>query len=109
LFLTFQGSFGIPLDRITLLITVNFLVQLLADLASAKFADRIGYRPLIITAHICAAVGLAGLGIFPLIFSDPFTALLVSVVIYAAGGGIIEVLISPIVEACPITEKNRRQ
>jgi len=106
LFLTFNTNYRISLDRITLLITVNFLVQLLVDLASAKFAYRIGYRPLAIAAHICAAVGLAGLGILPLLFGDPYAGLLIAVVVYAVGGGLIEVLISPIVEACPTEKKS---
>jgi len=100
LFLTFQSSYGIPIEQITLLITVNFAVQLFVDFLSAKFADIIGYRPLAVAAHIFAAAGLAGLGILPGIMPH-YTGLLISVILYAIGGGLIEVLISPIVEACP--------
>ena len=106
LFLTFQNSYHISLDKITLLITVNFLVQLTVDLLSAKFAYKIGYRPLVVAAHICAAVGLAGLGVFPRLFNSPYAGLLAAVVIFAVGGGLIEVLISPIVEACPTDKKS---
>ena len=105
LFIIFENKFDIPLEKITLLITVNFLVQLTVDLLSAKFVDRIGYRKSIVAAHIFSAVGLAGLSIFPQIFPDPYSGLLCAVVIYAIGGGIIEVLISPIVEACPTDNK----
>jgi len=91
---------------ITLLITVNFTIQILVNLLSAKFAYRIGYRLLIITAHICASFGLVGLGFFPEIFTNPYTGLLLAVTIYAVGSGLIEVLVSPIVEACPTEKKS---
>lgn len=105
LFLVFQDTFGIPLQKITLLITVNFAIQLVVDFASAKFVDQIGYRPCIIAAHVFAAAGLVGLSVFPYIFSDPFLGLLLSIFLYAIGGGLTEVLISPIVEACPTDTK----
>ena len=65
LFLTFQSEFGIPLEQITLLVTVNFTIQLLIDLLSMKIVDKIGYRPCIIVANIFAALGLLGLGTLP--------------------------------------------
>ncbi|MGN0650219.1 MAG: MFS transporter [Oscillospiraceae bacterium] len=104
LFLIFQQQFGIRLEQITLLVTVNFLVQLLVDLLSAKFIDRIGYRTAIVAAHIFAAAGLAGLAFLPFIL-PPFVGLVTCVVLYAVGGGLTEVLISPIVEACPSENK----
>lgn len=105
LFLTFQSSYNISLDKITLLVTFNFSIQLLIDLVSVKFIDKIGYRASIVIAHICSAVGLIGLTIFPELFSNHYIGLLVSVAIYAVGGGLIEVLVSPIVEACPTEKK----
>lgn len=105
LFLIFESEYNIPLEKITLLITLNFCVQLTVDLLSVKFADRIGYRRCIVAAHIFSAAGLAGLSIFPKVFPDPYTGILLAVVIYAIGGGLIEVLISPIVEACPTENK----
>lgn len=105
LFLTFQSTYGIPLSQITLLITVNFVVQLLTDIAATKFVDRIGYRASALTAHIFAAAGLAGIGILPELLPSPFAGLLISVAFYAVGGGLIEVIISPIVEACPTSRK----
>lgn len=105
LLLTFQHSWNIPLYKLTLLISVNFGVQLTVDLICAKVVDKIGYRPCIVTAHLLAAVGLAGLGILPFLFPDPYIGLLLAIVIYATGGGITEVLISPIVEACPTEHK----
>lgn len=105
LFLIFRDSFGIPLEKITLLITFNFFVQLFVDFLAAKFADRIGYRKCIVCAHIFSAAGLVGLAVFPHLFSDAFAGLAAAVILYAVGGGLIEVLISPIVEACPTPNK----
>lgn len=105
LFLIFRDSLGIPLEKITLLITFNFFVQLFVDFLAAKFADRIGYRKCIVCAHIFSAAGLVGLAVFPYLFSDAFAGLAAAVILYAVGGGLIEVLISPIVEACPTPNK----
>ncbi len=105
LFVTFSDSFGIPTEKITLLIALNFTVQLLVDLAAAKLADRIGYRPAVVAANVFSAVGIAGLALFPRALGDPFAGLLLAVFCYAVGGGLIEVLISPIVESCPGDEK----
>ena len=105
LFLTFRDTFGIPLAQITLLITFNFGTQLLVDMLSARFVDRVGYRPCVLAAHLFAAAGLIGMAALPFVFPDPFWGLLVSVLLYAIGGGLTEVLISPIVEACPTDNK----
>ena len=94
LFITFQSSYQIPLSKITMLITINFVIQLLVDLLSAGFIDKIGYRASIILAHICSAAGLILLTVLPDLFSDAFIGLLIAVVVYAVGGGLIEVLIS---------------
>lgn len=107
LFVTFQKSYGISLSRITFLITINFCIQLAVDLISAGFVDQIGYRASVILAHICAAAGLLGLTILPDLFSDPYWGIVLSVGIYAVGGGLIEVLISPILEACPTDNKEK--
>lgn len=105
LFLTFVADYGLSLDKITLITTVNFLVQLGVDSISAKLLDRIGYRISIVAAHIFAAAGLIGLVLFPVILGNVYAGILLAVVCYAVGGGIIEVLISPIVEACPTEKK----
>lgn len=106
LFLTFHNVYHIPLEQIGLLVTVNFGTQLLVDMLSARFADKIGYRTLIVAAHIFAAAGLIGLGILPDLFGRPYIGLCIAVVLYAVGGGLTEVLISPIVEACPTEGKS---
>lgn len=105
LFLTFQSSYGIPLSKITFLVTFNFGLQLVIDFLSAGFVDKIGYRISIILAHVFAAAGFIGLTFLPELFKDPFTGLLLSVIIYAVGGGLTEVLISPIMESCPTDNK----
>ena len=107
LFLTFEKSYHIPLSQITMLITFNFGIQLLVDLLSAGFVDRIGYRVSIVLAHIFSAAGLIGLVILPEIVPNAFVGLLLAVVVYAIGGGLIEVLISPIVESCPSDNKEK--
>ncbi len=104
LFLTFQESYGISLSSISTLITVNFCVQLVVDLAAAGFVDRLGCRRTMLLAHGLAALGLAGLAFLPDLM-PPFWGLTLSVCVYAVGGGLIEVVNSPIVEACPTENK----
>lgn len=107
LFLTFESSYNIPLSQITMLITFNFGIQLIVDLLSTKFVDRIGYRISIVMAHVFAAGGLIGLVVLPDLLPNAFAGLLIAVVIYAIGGGLIEVLISPIMESCPTENKEK--
>ena len=105
LFLTFQNSYAISWSSISALITINFCVQLCVDLLCAKFIDRIGYRMGILIAHGAAALGLAGMAFLPELVGDPFWGLVICVSVYAVGGGILEVLVSPMVESCPTTNK----
>lgn len=107
LFITFQTEYNIPLSKITLLITVNFGVQLAVDVLSACFVDKIGYRASVMLAHICCGAGFVLLMLLPDILPDPFAGILVSVVVYAVGGGLLEVLVSPIIEACPTGNKEK--
>ena len=105
LFLIFRNRLGLELSKITLLVTLNFLIQLTVDWVSMYVVDRIGYRKYIVTAHIFAAVGLLSMAALPAICGSAFAGLLIAVFFYAVGGGMIEVLISPIVEACPTGHK----
>lgn len=107
LFVTFQSQYDVPLDQITLLITVNFVLQLSTDLAATFLVDKLGYRFCVLFAHACAALGLVCLTILPELFASPFVGLMISVIIYAVGGGLIEVVISPIVDACPSERKDK--
>lgn len=105
LFLTFVQDYGLSLEQITLITTINFGVQLTVDFLATKAIDKIGYRRAVIIAHVCATLGLVGMAVFPQVLGNAYAGLLLAVVIYAVGGGIIEVLISPIVEACPTEKK----
>lgn len=105
LFLFFQKSYHVPISHITLLVTFNFGVQLLVDLLSVRFVDKIGYRISMIMAHVLAAAGLLLLTVLPEILPVPFIGILIAVMIYAIGGGLLEVLVSPVVEACPSDNK----
>ena len=107
LFLTFQSTYGIPLSQITMLVTVNFGLQLLIDLASVTFVDKIGYRASMMIAHVFSAAGFIALAVLPDILPNPFVGILVAVMIYAVGGGLLEVLVSPVVEACPTDNKEQ--
>ena len=107
LFVVFQDSYHIPLSQITALITINFLIQLGVDLLSAGVVDKLGYRTCVLLAHGCAAAGLVLLAFLPDLMPNPFAGILIAVGIYAVGGGLIEVLISPILEACPTKNKEK--
>ena len=107
LFLTFQRTYHIPLQQITLLVTFNFGIQLLTDLLSVAFVDRMGYRASMVLAHILSALGLICLTVLPERMGHPFAGILISVIVYAVGGGLLEVLVSPVVEACPSTHKEK--
>lgn len=106
LFVFFGTEYGISLSQTAFLVTANFTVQLLVDLASAVIVDKIGYRVSMIMAHLFVAVGFGCLMALPDISGEPFWGLVASVMIYAVGGGLLEVLVSPIVEACPTDNKN---
>ena len=105
LFLTFASAYDLTLDKITLITTINFLVQLGVDLLSTKVMDKIGYRIAVVAAHIFASAGLVSLAFLPELIGNSYVGIIISVVLYAIGGGIIEVIISPIVEACPTKKK----
>ncbi len=105
LFLTFASVFDLSLAQITMITTVNFMTQLVVDLICAKVMDYVGYRRAIVFAHITAALGLIGMSVLPAVMGSAYLGLMTAVVLYAIGGGIIEVLISPIVEACPTEKK----
>ncbi|MBP5298989.1 MAG: MFS transporter, partial [Lachnospiraceae bacterium] len=95
------------LGKIALISTVFFFTQLLVDVLCAKFADKIGYRAGAIWSEVTAGLGLISLAVLPSILPDPFVGIMISVVIYAIGSGLIEVLVSPIIEACPFEHKEK--
>lgn len=107
LFITFAGAYSIPLSKITFLITINFMIQLCIDLASTVLIDKIGYRASAILSHVFAALGLVMLTVLPDLLPDPYIGMIAAVAVYAVGGGLLEVIISPIIEACPTENKGR--
>lgn len=106
LFLRFHKEYGIPLGQIALISTVFYIVQILVDVFCAKFVDKIGYRKSVVISQITSAAGLVMLAFLPGLLPNRLVGILISVVIYAIGSGLIEVLVSPIVEACPFENKD---
>lgn len=106
LFLTFKSTYGITLEKIAMIPMVFYFAQLLIDLAATKFADKIGYRACVVASQVLSAVGLMSMVFLPELLPSPFVGILISVVLYAIGSGLIEVLVSPIVEACPFENKD---
>lgn len=106
LFLTFKTEYGITLEKIAMIPFVFYLTQLLIDLASTRFVDKIGYRTCVVASQILSSIGLVLMAILPEILPVPFAGIIISVVLYAIGSGLIEVLVSPIVEACPFENKD---
>ncbi|MBP5793422.1 MAG: MFS transporter [Spirochaetaceae bacterium] len=105
LFLTFHNSYGVPLGKIALIPAVFFMTQLTVDIICAQVVDKIGYRKCVVTSEITSALGLVLMAFLPDAMPHPFTGIIISVVVYAIGSGLIEVLVSPIVEACPFEHK----
>lgn len=107
LFLRFRAQYGIPLSEITALITICFVLQLMTDLVSTFFIDRIGYRAAVLLANTFVAAGFMSLTFLPELTPNPFLGLVISVIIYSVGSGLIEVVVSPMVEACPSANKSK--
>lgn len=105
LFLMFNKNYGVSLGKIALIPAVFFITQLIVDIICVRVVDKIGYRKCIVTSCLCSAAGLILLAFLPELFSDPFSGIIISVVVYAIGSGLVEVLGSPIVEACPFEHK----
>ena len=105
LFLKFHTEYGIPLGQIALISTTFFFTQLIVDVLCAKYVERIGYRRAVVLSEVASVIGLVGLAFLPELLPSPFAGIIVSVIIYAIGSGLIEVLVSPIVEACPFENK----
>ncbi len=105
LFLTFQRDYNISIEKITFLVTINFVIQLSIDALSTSFVDKIGYKKSVVMANLFSAVGLFLMAVLPNILSDAYIGLLIATVFYAVGGGLIEVVVSPIVEAAPTDGK----
>lgn len=105
LFVTFQREFSVSLEELGLLVMVSFFIQMTVDLLATRFGDKLGYRVGSIAAHVAAVLGLVSLSVLPYCLPDPYVGLMIGTVLMAIGGGLIEVLISPIVDAFPGEKK----
>lgn len=105
LFLKFHTDYNIPLGRIALISTTFYFTQLVVDVFCARFVDKIGYRKSVVVSEIASVLGLVGLAFVPDLCTNPFAGIIACVIVYAIGSGLIEVLCSPIVEACPFDHK----
>ncbi len=105
LFLKFHSDYGIPLGQIALISTAFFFTQIVVDVFCARFVDRIGYRKCVVASEVASVLGLVGLAFIPDLCANPFAGIIACVFVYAVGSGLIEVLCSPIVEACPFDHK----
>ncbi len=106
LFLTFKDIYRVSLEQIALIPFTFYLTQLFVDLAATRYADKIGYRTCVTVSQVISALGLVLMVILPELLPSPFLGILISVVLYAIGSGLIEVLVSPVVEACPFKNKD---
>jgi len=104
LFVLFHRQYNIPLASLALVPAVFYIVQMSVDFFCAKFAN-LNYRRNIILSEITSAAGLIGLTFVPDLCPNPLVGLLLCVAVYAVGSGLIEVLCSPIIEACPFPNK----
>lgn len=105
LFVSWEQEFNISIAQLTVVVTLTFFTQIAVDLLSAKYAERVGYKRSLIISHLCACTGFMLLGILPYVMKNTFAGIIISVIIYSVGSGILEVLISPVVEACPTDNK----
>lgn len=105
-YVIFQNEFGINYTKISWLIMINFVTQLFVDIASVKVIEKLGYRISIVLAHVFSSVGLCLLGILPRAMENNYIGLVIPIIIYATGSGLIEVLVSPIVEGLPLENKS---
>lgn len=106
LYITFHKSYGISFGALSLISTLFFFTQLVVDFICATIVDKIGYRPCVITAEVTSFLGLAGLTLLPDLMPSPIAGILFCVILYAIGSGLAEVLVSPIIEACPFDNKD---
>lgn len=106
LFLTFKGVYNVSLEQIALIPFTFYLTQLFVDLAATKYADKLGYRACVTVSQVISALGLVLMVVLPDMLGTPFVGIIIAVVLYAIGSGLIEVLVSPVVEACPFKNKD---
>lgn len=105
LFVSWEKEFNISMPQLTTIVTLTFFTQIVIDLLSAKFADKIGYKKCLFGAHLFSGIGFLLLAVLPYILPNPFVGIVISVALYSVGSGLLEVLVSPVVESCPSDNK----
>lgn len=105
LFVGWSREFNITIPQLTMIVTVTFFTQIIVDFASAKFAERIGYKRCLVLSHACSCAGFIMLGTLPYVMKNVYAGIVISVITYSIGSGLLEVLISPVVESCPNENK----
>ena len=104
LFIAFQDVYALSYEKLARLIVFNFVTQMITDLITPKIVNVIGYKKASVLAHFCASLGLVMLSVLPSLMS-PYLAIIISIIVYAFGSGLIEVIISPIIENLPTDNK----
>ena len=101
LFVVFREKFGLSYSELGFLVVVIFVTQLVVDALAIMFVDKIGQRTSAVIAHAFATVGMVALAFLPRLMAEPYIGLVAASILFAIGGGLIEVLVSPIVESLP--------
>lgn len=103
-FIIFQDRYNVSFVTLGSIVLLNFVTQLMTDLVSIKFIEKVGYRIAAVMAHLLASIGLVLLGTLPNIM-PVVPALVTATLFYSVGGGLLEVIVSPIVDSLPGEEK----
>ena len=105
LFVQFKRQFALDSAMLSFIIFINFGLQIIVDSLSAKITEKIGYRAGAILAQVFSCTGLVCLGVLPNVI-NPFAGIITATVLMAIGGGFVEVILSPVIEALPLGNKS---
>lgn len=107
LFVTYQNRLHVSVEAISVLIILNFGLQMVVDTVAIKVVDKVSHRLCMVLAHVFTVLGLVSISVLPFILPVPVIGLAIATVLNGIGGGLLEVLVSPIVEAVPGKEKEK--
>lgn len=107
LFVTYQNRLHVSVEAISVLIILNFGLQMVVDTVAIKVVDKVSHRLCMVLAHVFTVLGLVSISVLPFILPVPVVGLAIATVLNGIGGGLLEVLVSPIVEAVPGKEKEK--
>ena len=105
LFIPLREQFGLTFQQMGLLVLINFISQVGCDILFSNAIDKYGFRRFVVAAHGLAVVGLVLFAASPLLFDRPFAGFVTATIIFSGSGGLLELLLSPIVNAIPTDEK----